>query len=133
MTSQISEITAAIPVLRPVDRRGIPVPASAPATPVSLSSAGGPTPLPPLPGSAAAPDQTQENQQLADAVKALNERYATQRTDLRFTVDKESGNTVVAIVDSKDGTVLRQIPSEEALRISRALSQTRGSLIEQLA
>jgi flagellar protein FlaG len=133
MTSQISEITAAIPVLKPVDRRGVPVPASVPATPVSLSSANRPTPQPPLPGGAAAPDQTQENQQLADAVKALNERYATQRTDLRFTVDKDSGNTVVAIVDSKDGTVLRQIPSEEALRISRALSQTRGSLIEQLA
>jgi flagellar protein FlaG len=71
--------------------------------------------------------------QLAEAVKTLNDRYAAQRTDLKFTIDKDSGTTVVAIVDAKDGTVLRQIPSEEALRIAHTLEQNRGALIQRTA
>lgn len=145
MTSPISDISAAAQVLRTSGLSGVsaappvrpPAPPVAPAvsTPPAVPAA---TQTPPNSAEAAA-RQGRANGAAVDpleqAVQALNERYASQRTDLRFSIDQGTGNTVVSIIDSKDGTVLRQIPSEEALRISQALQREieRGTLIEQVA
>jgi len=48
--------------------------------------------------------------------------------DLQFTVDTETGRTVIKVVDSKTDEVIRQIPSEETLRMAQNLDST-GSLI----
>lgn len=71
--------------------------------------------------------------QLAQAVDDLNQRFKDSRTDLRFSIDDDSGRTVVSIVDAEDGTVLRQMPSAEALRVSKALDQALGTLIQRVA
>jgi flagellar protein FlaG len=42
--------------------------------------------------------------------------------DLRFSVDEQSGEVVVKVVDRSSGEVLRQIPAEELLELGRALS-----------
>ncbi|HVT35651.1 MAG TPA: flagellar protein FlaG [Nevskiaceae bacterium] len=82
-------------------------------------------------GAAPAPD----NAALQKAVDELNRHFASIRTDLRFSVEKDLNVIVVAVVDSKDGTVLRQIPSEEALRIARVLAEQRSgaNLVEAVA
>lgn len=71
--------------------------------------------------------------QLAQAVDDLNQRFKDSRTDLRFSIDDDSGRTVVSVVDAEDGTVLRQMPSVEALRVSKALDQALGTLIQRVA
>ena len=38
---------------------------------------------------------------------------------MRFKVDQDSGRLVVAVVDTEKNTVIRQIPSQEALKLSR--------------
>lgn len=79
---------------------------------------------------AGAPDATQ----LQKAVEALNRHFSEVRTDLKFTVDKALGVIVVAVVDARDGRVLRQIPSEEVLRIARVLDgRSSPSLVEAVA
>ena len=77
------------------------------------------------------------DQQLHKAVDELNRYFSSKRTDLRFSVEKDLDRVVIALVDAQDGSVLRQIPSETALRIARALESDRNGnnnpLIEERA
>jgi flagellar protein FlaG len=70
---------------------------------------------------------------LQRAVEELNRHFAAQRTDLKFSVEKDLGVVVVAVVDAQDGTVLRQMPSAEALHIARVIRDARSNLIEAVA
>ena len=45
--------------------------------------------------------------------------------ELNFSIDQELGETVVTVVDVSTGDVIRQIPSEEMLALSRHLAETR--------
>ncbi|MCB1908288.1 MAG: flagellar protein FlaG [Rhodocyclaceae bacterium] len=53
--------------------------------------------------------------------------------NLRFTVDEDTGRTVVKVLDSATDQVIRQIPSEEILSIAKALDKLSGLLLEQKA
>ncbi len=55
---------------------------------------------------------------------------------LDFRIDDDTGRLVVSVIDRSSGDVLRQIPSEEALRIAHHLQQTQdrgGALIAAMA
>jgi flagellar protein FlaG len=70
---------------------------------------------------------------VAQAVETL-QRYAAQAgAELSFRVDEELDRIIVTVLDRRDGTVLRQIPSEEALRISRMIAEARAGLVEGAA
>lgn len=55
------------------------------------------------------------------AVMRLDDYVQSLQRELRFIVDAESGRGVVEIADPDTGEVLRQIPSEVALRLVRNL------------
>jgi len=59
------------------------------------------------------------NEELQQAVAQLNEHVQQIQRDLLFSVDDSSGRTVVRVVNSETEEVVRQMPSEEVLRISR--------------
>jgi len=61
--------------------------------------------------------------ELESAVANLNERVQQVQRDLLFSVDDSSGRTVVRVVNSETEEVVRQIPSEEVLRISRNIQE----------
>ncbi len=67
---------------------------------------------------------------LAAALDDLAARAAESGAQIDFRIDKDSGRVVVSVVDRSDGTVLRQMPSEEALRIARSLARYEPHLIE---
>ena len=100
--------------------RGIASGTSSGAAPAAAQSA---TPEPALPIEAGA-------DRLAQALDAIVERARTRGAALDFRVDDDSGRLIVSLVDRRDGTVLRQMPSEEALRIAKALARERPHLIE---
>lgn len=54
---------------------------------------------------------------------------------LEFQIDQASGKTVVKIMDTTTNTLVRQIPSEEALAIADALDRMdgRGGLVKEQA
>jgi flagellar protein FlaG len=45
---------------------------------------------------------------------------------IHFAVDTETRRTIIKVVDPETNEVVRQIPPEEALRISRMISRLRG-------
>jgi flagellar protein FlaG len=52
---------------------------------------------------------------------------------VQFSIDEESGETVVSIRDAETGEMIRQIPSAEALRLAQSLGSQSSSLIDILA
>ncbi len=62
-------------------------------------------------------------EQLEDLVPASVKR------ELQFSVDKDSGRMVVKVVDTKSGETIRQMPSEEVLRLQQALEKQSGFLL----
>ena len=83
--------------------------------------------------SAAATEAPPSDSKVKDAVSTLNDFTALIAQDLRFSVDEESGKTVVKLIDSSTQEVLRQFPSEEALSIARSIDKMQGLLIRDKA
>lgn len=81
----------------------------------------------------ARPPQEVQKSELQDAVKRLNDFVAPSQSEISFSIDDESGVRVVKILDSQSKEVIRQIPSEEAIELARALDKLQGLLIKDKA
>jgi flagellar protein FlaG len=80
----------------------------------------------PAPGNVLPQGVVRANTPAADvqnAVQQLNAYVQNMRRDLRFSVDEDSGRSVVKVVDSETGETIRQFPAEEVLAVSRVLSE----------
>ena len=66
-------------------------------------------------------------QELSVAVAELNSQLQSVERNLQFSIDDASGQTVVKVVDSETQELIRQIPSEELLRISERLKEQQES------
>lgn len=85
---------------------------------------------------AAPKDPASADKKLQKAVADLRDAVEPLARDLRFSVDKDTGRTVVKIIDSSTDKVIRQIPSEEALAIAKDLGEytkSLGVLVKQQA
>ena len=81
-------------------------------------------------------DQAQRTPDIGEVQKALEEvekAVAPMAQSLQFSLDKDSGKTVVKVMDTDTNEVIRQIPSEEVLAISKAVDKLKGLLIKQQA
>jgi flagellar protein FlaG len=68
------------------------------------------------------------------AVAALNQAMQQSSQALEFSVDTDSHRTVVKMVDTSTGELLRQFPSEAALAISHVIDQLQqGMLLKEQA
>lgn len=67
------------------------------------------------------------------AVKQINEFISPIMQSIQFSTDDDSGRVVVKVVDSETQKVLRQIPNEEVLAISKTLDKLQGLIIRQTA
>jgi flagellar protein FlaG len=67
---------------------------------------------------------------IAGAVRKLNELMNARQRDLAFRVDEEIGRTVITVLDATTKEVIRQIPSEEVIAMSRALETATGGLFD---
>ncbi|NTV09682.1 MAG: flagellar protein FlaG [Zoogloea sp.] len=71
--------------------------------------------------------------ELAKAIHEVQKAIEPVAQNLLFSVDKDSGRTLVKIVDSATDKVIRQIPSEEVLAISKAIDKLQGLLLKDKA
>jgi len=63
------------------------------------------------------------------AARQLQAHMASVNSALEFRVDNGTGSTVITVRDKDTGEVIRQIPSEEALRIAENLDKAVSALI----
>lgn len=104
---------------------------AAAATPVAAASPRGAQTL--LDESLPVTSQVPELEPLQQAVDTLNRHIPIAARDLLFSIDEDSGKVVVKIVDNITQDVIRQIPSAEALEISRSLDKLSGLLLRSKA
>ncbi|MCW5626594.1 MAG: flagellar protein FlaG [Burkholderiales bacterium] len=76
-----------------------------------------------------APSPQDLQKMLAEAQTLLTSRAA----NLEFSLDDETGKTVVRVVDKETQEVIRQFPSEEMLAVARNLQRIQGFLLEDRA
>ncbi len=76
----------------------------------------------------AQPSQQEMSQtELRDMVSELNTQIQAVQRDLSFSLDEGSGKTVIKVMDSDSGEIIRQIPSEEVLAIATYFKEVRDS------
>ncbi len=74
------------------------------------------------------------NEQIEETVAEIRRQVEPVDQNLLFTIDKDTGKTIVRLIDSTTKEILRQIPSEELIAIARALGKGGHSgLIERKA
>jgi flagellar protein FlaG len=64
------------------------------------------------------------------AVAQLNASMKLSGTKLSFSVDAATKETVITVVDSGTGEVIRQIPSETVLKISEQITAMLGAIFD---
>ena len=68
------------------------------------------------------PRETADRRELVHAVRAINrEQFFGERNELTYFFDRESRRTIVRIVNRETQEVVRQLPTEEALRLAASL------------
>lgn len=77
--------------------------------------------------------ETPGQEQLRDAVGKIEQLVSPSASDLRFSIDEDTGITVVKLIDTQTQTVLRQIPTQEVIEISKALDKLQGLLVKDKA
>ncbi|HEY8606499.1 MAG TPA: flagellar protein FlaG [Noviherbaspirillum sp.] len=107
--------------------------------PKTVAATGSPAPAKP----AAAPSEAKTTVQqpgavpnlaeLEEAVKSIKAAVEVKSQGLEFVIDDESERPIVRIIDTQTKEVLRQIPSEEALNMAKAIDRAAGLLVRQKA
>jgi len=73
-------------------------------------------------------DQAQATKNLKEAVSLLNKQMADTGRGLGFSYDESKASAVIKVSDINTGEVVRQIPSEDVLRIAHKIDDLKGIL-----
>ncbi|MBY0499008.1 MAG: flagellar protein FlaG [Nitrosomonas sp.] len=84
------------------------------------------------------PDQiaqsiTANADQLHEAVGKIEKFSLAVQQNLKFSIDEDSGKTVIKVMDATTDEIVRQIPTEEVIDIARTLSKIHGALFNDRA
>lgn len=66
--------------------------------------------------------------EISSAVEGLKDFAKTSNRQLNFSIDEGSAKQVVKVTDAESGEVIRQIPSEEILKLSERLQELQSDL-----
>jgi flagellar protein FlaG len=73
-------------------------------------------------------------EQLKEAVREINKVMRQSNRNLEFSMDDDTHRLVVRLTDTETGELIRQIPSDETLAISRSIGEfQQGFLLKQKA
>jgi len=73
-------------------------------------------------------------EQLKSAVDSLNRAMRQSNANVEFSIDRDTKQTVIKVVESQTGQLIRQFPSEEILAVSRMIGEMQqGLLVKQKA
>lgn len=119
--------------INPINTAGAPPPSAAalPAAPRASVPDTHVTKVAPSPVSVAQPvtaNNQSSEEQVKQAVQKIQETIDNLAQNLRFSVDEDTGKTIIKVVDAHTEEVIRQFPTEQAIEIARALDKVQGLL-----
>lgn len=74
------------------------------------------------------PSREQVKQAVEEMRKSLSEAASS---NLQFSIDDDTGQTIVRVTDRQTGELIRQIPSEELVELAKSLDRMQGMLLRQ--
>lgn len=80
-----------------------------------------------------ATDAGQPSSSLDAALARLTEALRTASVSVQFEIDSSSHRVITKVMDKASGEVIRQIPTEELVRISEAMTQLQGLFVNHTA
>jgi len=72
----------------------------------------------------------QARQPIEEAVSSIKAFAQSIQRNLNFALDDSTGRVVVKVTDAVSGDVIRQIPTEDALRLAESLDEVRSLLFK---
>lgn len=76
-----------------------------------------------------APQEPVSRKDLSELVEELSDLVQSVRRELKFSVDEDSGRTVIRVIDSVTGELVRQIPPEEVLTLVGRFREDQAGLV----
>jgi flagellar protein FlaG len=70
-------------------------------------------------------------EQVQQGVKEMNSQLNLANHSIRFSIDDESHDLVVKVVDTDTDKIIRQIPAEEILRLREHMKELSGMIVEE--
>lgn len=72
-------------------------------------------------------------EQVRQSLREINKVMNALSISVQFEMDPDLNVAVISVVDQQSGKVIRQLPSEDALRVAKALDNLKGLLFAQTA
>lgn len=63
------------------------------------------------------------NEEVLEAVQNLNDYVQNTKRELNFSVDEQTGKTVVKVIDFETKKLIRQIPADEILHLAQRIAE----------
>lgn len=98
------------------------------ATRVSGPNPSALSPPPPEPARDESVEQSRD-ESVEQSVERLNQTLQTIRRELSFTVDQDTGDTVIKVIDSETKQLIRKIPAQETITLLERLGQAGAGLM----
>jgi flagellar protein FlaG len=114
---------------------------AAPIDPIRMVMAGGGSPAIAQASRDTSGTQTQKilqkekpsAEEIKQDIDAINTQLKSMNSSIQFVIDGKSNDVVIKIVDNDTGKVIRQIPSDDVLRMREHLKEMTGLLVEERA
>jgi flagellar protein FlaG len=68
---------------------------------------------------------------IQEAIERLNQQLKANGRDLSFQIDEEIDRTIITVRNIETGEVVRQIPSEEIVRMAHSIEEGKGLLFNE--
>jgi flagellar protein FlaG len=78
-------------------------------------------------------DPNQARANLSSAINMLNQQMASTQRGLGFSFDPSKNSAVIKVTDLNSGEVVRQIPTEEVLKMAHHIDAMKGILYNKVA
>ena len=117
--------------IQPSAPRAPAAPAASPAASAADVQARPQPPVDAKPAVENKPDPQEARRTLEEATEHLNKQMKRNNRDLSFSVDDVSNKVVVTVKNRESGEVVRQIPSEVALRVAHNLDNMKGLMQDE--
>jgi flagellar protein FlaG len=76
------------------------------------------------------PTREQVQKAIEEVRKSVSQSVSN---NLQFSMDEDTGKTIVRVTDVQTGELIRQIPSQEMVELAKALDRMQGALLRQEA
>jgi len=73
-------------------------------------------------------DPQELHRQLEAAVAQLNKQMEHTGVSLGFSIDESIGRSIIKVVNKESGELVRQIPSEDVVRVAHSIESMKGIL-----